>query len=56
VNKLHSFFFPYFHRKPPWLFARNPDMKMTGRAAAFCGTKEKREKNELGLRLLDRIS
>jgi hypothetical protein len=35
-----------FHRKSPWLFSRNPDMKMKGRTADFCGTKEKREENE----------
>jgi len=35
-----------FHRKPPWHLSRNPDMKIMGRAADFCGTKEKREENE----------
>jgi hypothetical protein len=32
--------------KPPWRLSRNPDMKIGGRAADFCGTKEKREENE----------
>jgi hypothetical protein len=35
-----------FHKKPPWHLSRNPDMKIMGRAADFCGTKEKRGKNE----------
>ncbi|WP_286887418.1 hypothetical protein, partial [Aneurinibacillus sp. UBA3580] len=40
-------FFPHdFHRKPPWRLSRNPDMKIMGRTIDFCGTKEKREKNE----------
>jgi hypothetical protein len=40
-------FFPHnFHKKPPWRLSRNPDMKIVGRAADFCGTKEKREENE----------
>jgi len=34
------------YRKPPWRFSRNPDMKIVGKAADFCGTKEKREENE----------
>jgi len=33
-------------RKPPWRLSRNPDMKIVGRAADFCGTKGKREENE----------
>jgi hypothetical protein len=44
---LFSSFFPHdFHRKRPWHLSRNPDMKMMGRAADFCGAKEKRGKNE----------
>jgi hypothetical protein len=35
-----------FHRKRSWFFSRNPDMKIMGKMAYFCGTKEKRGKNE----------
>jgi len=38
--------FMIFTEKPPWRLRRNPDMKMKGRAADFCGTKEKRGKKE----------
>jgi hypothetical protein len=41
-----SFFSHDFHRKPPWHLSRTPDMKIVGRAADFCGTKEKGGKNE----------
>jgi len=41
-----SFFSHDFHRKPPWHLSRNLDMKIVGRAADFCGAKEKRGKNE----------
>jgi len=49
---LRSFFsllpslFQDFHRKPPWHLSHNPNMKIVGRAADFCGAKEKREENE----------
>jgi hypothetical protein len=35
-----------YYRKSPWLFSRNPDMKMRRRAVDFSGTKGKREENE----------
>jgi hypothetical protein len=34
------------NKKPPWLFSRNLDMKITRRPADFSGTKEKRRENE----------
>jgi hypothetical protein len=30
-----------FFSKPPWLFSRNPDMKVMGRAVDFLDMKEK---------------
>jgi hypothetical protein len=41
-----SFFSHDFHRKPPWRLSCNPDMKIMGKMADFCGMKEKREENE----------
>jgi hypothetical protein len=35
-----------FTIKPPWRLSRNPDMKIMGKMADFCGMKEKREENE----------
>jgi hypothetical protein len=32
-------------KKTPWHLSHNPAMKMKGRAADFCGTREKREEN-----------
>jgi hypothetical protein len=34
------------NRKSPGPMSRNPDMKIMGKMADFCGTKEKRGKNE----------
>jgi len=49
VNLISAFslsLFQDFHRKPPWRLSRNPDMKIVGKAVDFCGTREKRERNE----------
>jgi hypothetical protein len=45
-NKLQIFPSYPFSQKTPWRFSRNPGMKIMGRTTNFCGTKEKREKNE----------